>query len=369
MIDNKEFRINIGSLSSYSSLYNNLAPSLSYLRKLYANDKLPEKIYFDFRYIERKRIKISALTYLLSVSHNISRIYKRPFDVIINWDPYILSFLHDLDFISIANYFRLYDWEGYIGGYKSGQFNPNSKLFYFEEINSIFNFSSKIDLDRWKEECREDIEIELEKRFEKILLIQDLDREYNIFLIDKLISTTAELIVNTLLHGQEICFMGIQRTSKGISISISDSGLGLIDGLKNFRKWAQSVNLKEKYIDFEIKNDIDALLNAALIKENDVGLKSAIDDIINDLNGYVTMSTGLAEIRWETQNWNIASQRFDYDNFHKNLQSANDLLGEEKKGFMSKSDYYKGYYQIHKNYLKGTRISFEVPFVTNLLRK
>ncbi len=369
MSNNETYYINVGSLSSYTNLYNTLGNSISLLRKLVSENNIPNEIIWDLRFIERKRISIFALTYFISVAKNLRDYFNHPFKVIMNWDPYILSFLHDLNFIKISNYYKIFDWDEYIGGYTSGQFNPNSKLFFFDSPTSILDFASKVKLNKWKEMKREDIELKLSDKIENILLIKELDEDYNSYLIEMLISTTAELVVNTLLHGQEISFIGIQRTGKGISISLSDSGIGLIGGLGNLRKWAKKINLNDKFIDFEIENDIDALLNSSLLKENDVGLKSAIDNIINNLHGYVTMSTGFSELRWEEYNWNKSRDNYDYSNFHIKLQSAKKILGEEKKGYLDKKEYYKGYYETHNVKLRGTRISFEIPFEINYLRK
>jgi hypothetical protein len=87
------------------------------------------------------------------------------------------------------------------------------------------------------------------------------------------------------------------------------------------------------------------------------------------LKGYVNMASGNAEIRWEKSNWDKSCKLYDYSNYHKELQSIEKILGKPSTGYLSNSEYYKGYYKIHNSYLKGISISFEIPFETNYFRE
>ena len=157
--------------------------------------------------------------------------------------------------------------------------------------------------------------------------------------------------MNSLLHGNEVAFVGVQRSSKGITTAICDSGIGFPKSMQRNFTWLRDKNLLEHS---------KALILASLMSKNKIGLYRAIDDVLLT-NGYVVMSSFNAEIRWENSLWEKAKDlKIEQDGQIFDLQK----LGKPLIGYRDIQEIYQGYYKEYDSFLVGSRISFEIPFLS-----
>jgi hypothetical protein len=109
-----------------------------------------------------------------------------------------------------------------------------------------------------------------------------------------------------------------------------------------------------------MNRDVDALVNASLMTRDEIGLRKAIDNIV-DSDVYIILSSVDCELRWAKNNWQTANDNFNFENFKSKLQTAKDVLGNEIDYNANPSEYKKGFYRNFNSKLKGTRITFEIP--------
>jgi anti-sigma regulatory factor (Ser/Thr protein kinase) len=192
-----------------------------------------------------------------------------------------------------------------------------------------------------------------------LMRCSNIFRGFDEKLEDIISNTSLELIVNSLTHAEEIAFVGIQRTSNRITISVCDSGVGFPKSLKKLFK------------DIDIKRPLthqDGILIGSLIQKSQHGLRLAISEVLNydtdhlnELNeGWVIISSFNSEIRWQKNNWDKATNYFEKINISKELPSIQIALGEKSDKYIEKEDLEKGYWKSYDNFLLGTRISFEI---------
>lgn len=368
--------INVGSLSSFNNFRFNITSAFQDLNNSIHNGRPSMEVIWDLRSVEAKKMKLNVLTSFLAIARNLRKYLGYAPRTITTWDPYILQFWKDISFLSVADKNDLFKWDdGMIGGMTGYEFNPFNKITYFEDAYDK-DFTDILSLEEWKGYKREEISRLLLTKFENIINNPLFDYNYNSRLRTVLSDTCSELIVNCLLHGKEIAFIGMQRTKAGVSICISDGGVGFLEGLNNNQIWTRRVGLAKS---------VDAILNASLIKLcefesiNDlnysnqreprhIGLLSAINDVLRN-GGYVTIHSFDGEIRWELPVWNRSLINFDKDNFKNELQTTEKILGPEPEFPISLEEYYRGYYRSFKTDLKGSYISFEIPSYIKPLRR
>lgn len=368
--------INVGTLSSFNNFRYNITSALTQLKDAYYPEKRKVDVIWDLRFVEARKMKLNVLTSFLAVARQIRNYLGYAPKTLTNWDPYVLQFWRDISFLSVADENDLFEWEdGMIGGMGGYEFNPFNKITYFED-DSDRVFHDLVSLESWKGNKRLEISEKLLNRFEHIINSNLFEERQNLRLRSVLADTCAELIVNSILHGKEIAFIGMQRTKSGISICISDGGVGFLGGLNNNQEWAGRVGLKKS---------ADAILNASLLKlcqyedlddidhnqirnSRHIGLLSAINDVLKS-GGFVQIHSADAEIRWELPLWNECLNNFDKENFQTKLQTVEDVVGNHPNFPISIEEYYQGFYRIFKTELKGSIVSFEIPTHIHPLRK
>lgn len=338
--------INVGPLKSFGSLTFHLAPQLEELRDSYIKGERLIPVW-DLRNISPYGASISALTAFLSISKRIRDFIGQPIRILIHWQPEFQGFLSDIGFVQIANEFDLYDWQGMLGGYKTGNTNPKTKIFYYSNLPDI----DKTDLDQvinWKDTKRQEIKHSIIFRLSNLFDSKYFYESWSKNLESVLTITTAELVVNSLLHGNDIAFVGVQRSRRGITTAICDSGIG----------FPKSMMINNKNLStYKDLTHFKALVLASLQSKNKIGLYRAIDDVINT-DGYVIMSSFNTEIRWEHKYWVLAKS---IENKLQILENDK-LLGEPIKGFVNIDRITNGYHKIFDKSLIGSRITFEIPF-------
>ncbi|MAW96876.1 MULTISPECIES: hypothetical protein [unclassified Leeuwenhoekiella] len=343
----KEQIINIGSLSSISNLNYHLTKELKILRDSYlsGNDNTP---IWDLRDLTPKKVSFSALTSFLAISKTIRDFIGQPIEIMAHWHPEFQGFLADTDFLKISNEFDLYDWKGMLGGYESNKTSPNTRIFYYSNIPQ-FHYTDQKKIIEWKDLKREEIKRSVSFRLKPIFDNDYFNNQWNIELEAVFTTTISELVVNSLIHGRSTAFVGVQRTRKGITTCVCDSGIGFLKSLEKYKP-----NLLESLK----KSSLLAILYASFHSKNKIGLYRAISDVIQS-GGYINISSFDSEILWKSHIWNFIDQ-------HENLD---DVLKLE----LTNTDYYfnkyvdfdklnKGYFKNYDHFLIGSRITFEIPF-------
>lgn len=341
--------VNVGPLTSYNSLVYYLGPKLKSIRDLYLSGSTPE-ILFDLRSLEHGNINISALTALLSISKRLRDFIGAPIPATMRWDPRVQGFLSDLEFFTLVDKFKIFNWkpEGIIGGFRMGSINPNTKIIYYGDKKPIKHIDAK--------------NVGIEKAILKQKIAPNfLMRCANVFygfddhLEDIISNTTLELIVNALMHAEDFAFVGLQRSNKRITVSVCDSGIG-------FRKsLCRSYNEIEYFKELQ---NIEAIVIASLIQKNIHGLRLAINEILNPRKfnaalGWIIISSFDSEIRWQKNNWERAIAVFDSEDIRKYRPNFLKMIGEPLKDFRE-NKFIEGYWKNYENSLVGTRITFEI---------
>ncbi len=340
--------INVGPLSSFNSLTLYVGPQLDKLREDYQQGKQTIPIW-DLNNISRidavrGGVSLAALVAFLSISKRIRDFIGQPISVKSSWNPELQGFLADIGFMQIAQTFDLYDWQGMVGGYTTGRTNPKTKIFYYSDLPP--EFESQEDLNFWKDAKRQQIKHSMLLRLNKVFDSINLDRRWSENLEGVLTITGAELIVNALLHGKDVAFVGVQRSSTRITTTICDAGRGFQRSLKDTHQIGHD----------KAMGHAQALLVASLLSKNKIGLFRAIDDVIKT-DGHVILSSYDSEIRWERKLWETAKLKFEGLIPSKIVI---DQLGKPLDGYTSPEVVRKGYYKTYKSILIGSRITFEI---------
>lgn len=346
--------INVGPLTSFNSIVYHLSKEFLLIRNDYILGKRP-KFHFDLSDLKKDTISLPALAAFLATGKKLSDFVGYPIPIKMLWNPQVIAFLIDCQFIAIATKLKIFDFsETTIGAMRlhDEYLNPNTRLIYFGDIKPISNISQD--------------NIGSEKASHKQKIIGNLRvRCANVFkgfdskLENTIINTTLELIVNSLMHGEEVAFVALQRSSKNIIISVCDSGIG-------FRK---SLARTYDYEHFKKLSDSEAILIGSLIQKNLHGLRLAITEVLNfdeedigdNINeGSVIVSSFNAEIRWQKNNWAKAIKYFDEIDIIKQNPDLNSVFGPPLKSYVDRDRIEEGYYKTYNHFLIGTRISFEI---------
>ena len=349
----EKFILNPGPLTSFNSLSYYLAPQLSELRYIYRSGGSP-KIELDLRNLSVGFISIPALASLLSVTRRISEYVNYPIETYFSLNPVIQSFLNSVDFFSLALKLNILTWDNStVGGFFKSSINPNTRILYFGDvIYDIESYSSE-DLILLKALHKEKIGPNLKFR------ISEIFKNFDSKLQNIIENTTLELIMNCLIHGKDYAFVGIQRTSKRITISVCDSGIGFQKSLKNsYKKYYKDVDL----------NNAQSIVIASMIQEDGHGLKGAISQVLNyngfnfnfDNHGWVIISSFDTEIRWQKKNWDKALSFYDKYSIRNHPPDLTYILGSPTKTLLSKERLEKGYWKKFDHLLVGSRVTFEI---------
>ena len=339
--------INIGSLSNLSNLNYHLGKELNLLRDSYihGNGKIP---IWDMRNIPPKNASISALTAFLTISKTIRDFIGQPIEVLAFWQPEFQGFLSDIGFLKIAHKFDLYDWKGMLGGYDNDKTSVTTKIFYYSDV-PIIDYGSQSEIINWKDIKRQEIKHSIHFRLNNIFNSKLFHESWNKNLEAVFTITLSELVVNSLLHGRDTAFVGVQRTKRGVSTAVCDSGRGFLRSMKDTKSHLKG-NLEN--------SNLNALLISSLQSKNKIGLFRAIDDIILS-DGYVIMSSFDGEILWKKEIWERAKK-------NENQRGIDNIttegIGNFTNGFVDSIFKEEGYFKKYDNFLVGSRITFEIPF-------
>lgn len=339
--------INVGTLGSLSNLNYHLTNGLKILRDSYieGNGNIPV---WDLTGLTPKKVSFSALTAFLSISKTIRDFIGAPIEVHVNWHPEFQGFLSDVDFLKISNAFDLYDWKGMLGGFSSNKTSPNTRIFYYSDVPT-FNYTDLSSIINWKDIKREEIKRSISFRLKPIFDNSYFVEEWNKELEAIFTTTISELVVNSLIHGRSIAFVGVQRTKRGISTCVCDSGIGFLNSLKQY---------KPEIIDELDNSSLKSILYSSFHSKHKIGLFRAICDVLKS-GGYINISSYDSEIHWKPEVWEYIEA---IGSLEKILKI--DILKSPYfiDGFVEFDVLNRGYFKKYDHFLIGSRITFEIPF-------
>lgn len=341
--------INVGSLSSLSSLNYNLTKELKILRESYLKGNNVTPIW-DLTNIIPKKVSFSALTSFLSISKTIRDFIGKPIEVKILWLPEFQNFLFDIDFIKISKDFDLYDWKDMLGGFNtnSKKTNPNTRIFYYSDVPE-FDYIDRLNIVNWKDIKREEIKRSISFRLKPIFDNNYFINEWNKELEAIFTTTISELVVNSLIHGRSIAFVGVQRTKRGITTCVSDSGIGFFNSLKKYKP-----NLLQ-YLD---NSNLKSILYSSFHSKNKIGLYRAINDVLES-GGYINISSFDSEILWKPEIWDFIESYETLDDILKiDISKTNFFVNS----YVDLEKLERGYFKKYDHFLMGSRLTFEIPF-------
>lgn len=341
--------INVGPLNGLASLTYFLSKPLANLSREYVSGRHPEVIW-DLRNVIPRYQSMATLTAFLSLAHRLRLFTGHAQQALLHWNPRILSFWSDISFLELSRKYDLIDWpEELIGGYPSDVTNPNSLIIDYPLDSQIPDQSNIEEWKEWKDNKREEVKEQLMLRCNRLFAGS---RKFNIpsKLKDQIAITAAELIVNSQLHGRSMAFLGMQRTSKRITVAVCDAGIGFVNSLqKQSRQWSRLEGLR----------NIEAILIGSIENTREMGLRRAIDMTVQ-IGGHVLIFSNDVEVRWDGSLWENAKESLPVERY--TVPDILTILGDPVTGTLNSEQKLNGYYRDWQPGLRGTRISFEIDF-------
>lgn len=344
MTNDDKIIINVGPLNSFASLNFHVSEGLREFSENYSKGK-QSQIVWNLNKLEQFNINMSTLTAFLSIAYRLRKFSNHPQRIVMDWKPPVLAFLSDVHFFNIAKRLDIFMWDKRLmGGFKTGETNPNSGIFFY----SSDDYVEKNKLDAWKEwkdDLRQDIQHFVGSTCENIINPPRQAYSFSSKLTNALSNTTTELALNSIMHGRETAFIGAQRTSNRITVSVCDCGVGFKNSL------AKNKNIKQL-----ITSHLHAIAIGSIINKREYGLLEAINSVL-DYDGWVVISSYDGEICFKPPLWEILKN----NPIEKIAESKiPELLGREVKK-ISYNDKQIGYWRNLHKILRGTRITFEIP--------
>lgn len=347
--------INVGPLTGLASFCLYTARGLKQFSDLYMEGERPE-VEWDLRFIEPSHMSMAALTAFLSTAHRVRQFTDHAQPIRVVWNPQVFAFWEDITFFQIAKQYDLFRWqEGILGGYSSGDTNPNTELLVipFENVPD-----RSVDLEQWKmwkDSVRQKFKDELILRCGRLFQPSRRSGEFPQKLRDHIAVACAELVVNSLLWGRSSAFVGLQRSGSGITVSVCDSGVGFISSLHG---------QPTKFKTLRSGNHVEALAIGAVVNKREYGLRRVISTVIEH-GGWVSMSSFDTDIIWKERLWERAKAGAGTaEESSLNLRTLMSAIGTPVSSKPTHDEREDGYYRIWDHGLRGTRIAFEIRFPT-----
>lgn len=176
-------------------------------------------------------IDSNVLPLLISVGLVMKRFYKKPIPIEMIYEPRIIAYLDTTLFFFYGKHLQIFDFdEEYVGGYnETYHFNDNYRLM---KNPALYGYYEKADVERLE------MKYLVQDQLEKI----DIRRVFGPLLAKTMVKDSiefedslreiAEIVSNAQLYSEDVSFVCVQALKKGISISISDTGIGITGSLK-----------------------------------------------------------------------------------------------------------------------------------------
>lgn len=342
---NRKIEINIGGLEGIASVYKHVSTGLHEFNNRWKKGE-QSTVYWNIRGLRHREMDISAISFFIAIAHRVRLYTGCPQPILLDWNPNILSFLSDIGFFDVANANNLFKWPYEIDGLDLGKTNPNTKLLSYNQLSQKPEIGNTSELSNWKRIHREKYRADVISKCESLFVPED-QKNYSENLALVMSRTCAEIAINSLLWGESAAFLGIQRSGKRITISISDIGVGLKNSL--ISKGLHSNLLKND------NSDINSVALCCVINENDFGLKRAVSTVIR-LGGHISISSSSGEILWRERLWN------DFVECYENKGAERAILKLPAQIYKAEiSDRKNGYVRKWSDSIRGTRVSFMIP--------
>ncbi|MCX7068443.1 MAG: hypothetical protein NTW85_12210 [Methylococcales bacterium] len=343
--DKQEIYINIGGLEGIASVYKHTSKGLQEFNDCWKRGE-QSIIHWDIRSLRDKEMNIAAISFFLAIAHRVRHFVGYPQPVLIDWNPNIFGFLSDIGFFKIANSYDLFKWPYEIGGHEVGKTNPNTKLLAYNQLSQLPDISDANQLSEWKKRHRENYRADIIDKCESLFIQKDQQKlGENLALV--MSRTCAEIAINSLLWGKSAAFLGIQRSGKRITISISDIGVGFKSSLFSKNVYLNLLNNDNA--------DITSIALCSVINENGFGLKRAISTVIK-LGGSISIASNAGEIFWRENIWNEFIGYFDANGAEYSISKLPETIYKAEH-----CDRDNGYIRKWSNPIRGSRVSFSIP--------
>jgi hypothetical protein len=322
-----------------------LSNELSVINRIWNSGEVPD-VTWDLRNIRSGKINIAAVSFFLAITQRIRQFTGVPQKCLLDWNPKTFGFLSDIGFFKLADENDLIEWPYEIGGYQSGKTNPNTKLLAYSPLLPRPSLARADDISHFKKIHREAYGNDIMDNCEALFVDNDYASDrYDLPLV--LSRVSAELATNAILWGNSPAFIGLQRTSNNITISISDIGDG-------FKKSLSEQSCVSKYITENI-SDIKAIAIGCIKNSQEVGLRRAISTLV-ELDGGISITSYAGEIHWKRSIWGEFINNFSFDDMHRSFDSL-----PKKIYRVTSEDRRIGYVREWSNSIRGARIQFNLP--------
>lgn len=346
-----EFILNAGNLASIASFHRAIANRLIDFNDQYRSGDRP-RVRLNLTSIQPRKMSMAGLTALLTIVDRLREFSRLPVLVDVNWNPEIFGFWEDTGFFEIGRKRDLFEWqEGMAHGYSYGKTNPNTKLLFFELPDTLRNNHS--DRPTMKDEIRNEVKEKLLLLCGELFRPKRGARAIPSTLRDQVAVTSAELVVNAHLWGEANAFVGLQRSSNGITVCVCDSGKGFYKSLLEKRK--------PKFAHIPTSH-LESLALGCINNYEDFGLRRAIDMVVR-FGGKVEVSSYSAEIVWQHTLWDQWTKMSTYTPHNPAVfqESFAKICAQFMIEKLSSDGRQMGYCRNWTTPLRGTRVSFEIP--------
>lgn len=348
--------INVGPLNGIGSLCLHAARDLKHFNALYKSGTTPE-VEWDLRQVESGRMSMAGLTAFLSIADRMRKFSGQAQDTLVQYKPRVFAFWDDIRFLKIAREFDLLRWvpEHIVGGYGalSGSTNPNSMILAFREPDMVPLWEEREKWKCWKDSTRQQLTCDL---LAKCGLIFDVDQKSWLSekrFVEQVSTTVSELILNAHYWGRAAAFVGLQRSTVGVSVAVCDVGRGFLATLS---EQCEKEGLPRP------QSHVEAIVLGSFLNHQEYGLRLAIHEVI-DRRGWVTVSSYDSEIRWGQSLWGRANQIIgdDIRNWDSISTIVNELGSYVDRTPQNMEARRQGYWRRFPDGLRGVRIAFELP--------
>lgn len=345
--------INVGPLNGLGSLCLHVAPQLQQYNRSLRKGLCPE-VEWDLRQVSAGEMNMASLTAFLAVAERMRRFSGHATTARVDFKPRVFAFWKDIHFLQIARELDLLRWtpENIVGGFGElvGMTNPNTMILSFPEASDAPSWDESNEWQNWKDSNRQQLTNELLARCGAIFDPPGNSRGTVSSMVEPISRTVAELALNARYWGKSAAFVGLQRSTAGISVAVCDVGQGF---LSTINEQVERKGLAQP------KTHLEALLLGCFLNQKDFGLRPAIDRIVKK-GGWVTVSSFDTEIRWSGELWGRAVLLTE-DPISDPAQLAQRLGGKVTQTPSSQTERSKGYWRTYPEGLRGVRIAFELP--------
>ncbi len=340
---NKLYGIMFQDNITSNHLYNNILPQLQQYFKNDVNKEM--EIVFDFTHVEY--ISPTVIPNILNIGFILKNYFSSPVRLFIPWKPKLLSYLHDINFLNLANRYDIFLMDSrYIGGYDFNKISPEYKTYMFlndvDKAHIAYQIQDSVKV--IKEICRSNDKMVADRSIEQIL---------NIFI---------EICHNACYHSRKPCFATFQSNIgdkvkfKKAYISIADCGHGynrsIIDKIKENEY--NPLFLTKSTIEIGKKDEnYLSILEAIFFRKQyeNYGLFDVVKSVIYN-NGTVRIHSN------DTQ---LVITRSFYEKYLNDIENNSEKIQLIKDIFKEGNSEGKYNVKHYTNRYKGVHIEIEVP--------